>query len=69
VTGDAAKRIKVQVRRGRGWKTIAVIPGVRGTFRVVLRTRVSGVSSAGRMTVRVVAPGAKSNAVRARTVR
>lgn len=69
VTGDAPKRIKVQMRRGRGWKTIAVVPDVHGTFRIVLRTRVSGLQSASRMTVRVVTPGSTSNAVHARAAR
>ena len=66
VTGDVAQKIKVQVRRGRGWRTIAVVPNVKGTFRIVLRARVSGLSSASRMTVRVVGPASKSNAVHAR---
>ena len=69
VTGDAPQRIKIQVRRGGKWRTIAVVPQVQGTFRIVRRARVAGLSSARRTTVRVVAPGAKSNYVLARTVR
>ena len=66
VSGDVAQKIKVQVRRGNSWKTIAIVPNVKGTFRVILRTQVRSLSSAGRMTVRVVGQGSKSNAVRAR---
>ena len=67
VAGNAA-RVRVQARRGSGWKTIATVPDVGGTFRIALRTRVKGISSAGRMTVRVVVPGiSASNIVRART--
>ena len=67
MTGQAQK-IRVQVRRGARWKTIGVVPNVEGTFRVVLRTHVRQLSSAGRMTVRVVVPGVSpSNQLHART--
>ena len=67
VTGHVSK-LRVQVRRGGSWKTIAVVPNVEGTFRVVLRTHTRQLSSAARMTVRVVVPGASaSNLVHART--
>ena len=67
VTGEAQK-LRVQVRRGGRWKTIAVVPNVSGTFRVVLRTHSRQLSSASRMTMRVVVPGlSASNQVRART--
>ncbi|HEX8648423.1 MAG TPA: right-handed parallel beta-helix repeat-containing protein [Thermoleophilaceae bacterium] len=66
VSGDVAQRIRVQVRRGGGWKTIAAVPNVKGTFRLVLRAHVGTVRSARRMTIRVVGSASKSNAVRAR---
>jgi parallel beta-helix repeat protein len=66
VTGQA-QRLRVQVRRGGRWKTIGVVPNVEGTFRIVLRAHSRQLSSAARMTVRVVVAGAASNPVRART--
>ena len=67
MTGQAQK-LRVQVRRGGRWKTIGIVPNVEGTFRVVLRTHTRQLSSAARMTVRVVVPGVSpSNQVRART--
>jgi hypothetical protein len=67
MTGEARK-LRVQVRRGGRWKTIGVVPNVKGTFRVVLRTHTRRLSSAALMTVRVVVPGVNpSNLVRART--
>jgi parallel beta-helix repeat protein len=67
VTGNN-QRIRVQVRRGSRWTTIATVPNVTGTFRIVVRTRTKGLRSARRLMVRVVvAGGGASNAVRART--
>ena len=66
VTGQA-QRLRVQVRKSGRWKTIGVVPNVEETFRVVLRTHRRKLSSAARMTVRVVVAGAASNPVRART--
>jgi parallel beta-helix repeat protein len=68
ITGDAPRKIKVQVRRGGTWKTIGIVPSVQGTFRVVLRAKIARLQSADRMTVRVVVPGTSaSNTVQART--
>ena len=67
VTGSN-QRIRVQVRRGGRWKTIATVPNVSGTFRVIVRTRTKSLRSARRLMVRVVvAGGGASNTVRART--
>ena len=67
MTGEARK-LRVQVRRGGRWKTIGVVPHVKGTFRVVLRTHPRQLSSAATMAVRVVVPGVTpSNLVHART--
>jgi parallel beta-helix repeat protein len=70
VTGGSARRIKVQVRRGGHWETVGTVRNVSGTFRIVFRTRTKGLSSAGRMAVRVVIPGSiASNPVLARSAR
>jgi parallel beta-helix repeat protein len=68
ISGGGARKVKVQMRRGGSWKTIGIVRNVGNTFRIVLNTRVRGLTAADRPTVRVVVPGAvASNPVRARS--